>query len=116
MTGLALTLMLLSADAPAADTLTDQSIAAYAARPYDKAAKMNTHEVMGVHHGVRVVVDYPCSDVCPVYTSRIIHYEAAPGPDCDRIGGQALTLMVPYGIGVRREAFCVPQVLATPRT
>jgi len=96
----------------AARTLTDADISAFAAKPYDKRAKMNHSEVLGTHHGVQVVVDYPCSDICPDYTTQIIHYAAKPGADCDRIGGATVTRMVPVSIAVMRREFCVPKVVA----
>jgi hypothetical protein len=59
-----------------------------------------------------VVVDYPCADVCPDYTVRIIHYDVAPGHDCDQIGGKTVVRAVPFAIAARVEPFCVPAVLA----
>jgi hypothetical protein len=110
---LVLAVALLAPGAPVAgDTLTDKAIAAYAAKPFDKRAKAFKHEVLGVHHGARVLVDFPCSDLCPDATVRLIHYDAAPGPDCDRIGGVTQSRMVPRGPGVGSQAFCVPAVLA----
>jgi hypothetical protein len=59
-----------------------------------------------------VVADYPCSDICPDYTTRIIHYAARPGAECDRIGGATVTRMVPVSIAVMRQQFCVPTAIA----
>jgi hypothetical protein len=59
-----------------------------------------------------VVADYPCSDLCPAATVRIIHY-AVPADQCDRVGGALDNVHVPRGAGVRLTAFCRPPVLVT---
>ena len=109
--------VLVAACSPAAagpTLLTDQALLAFAARPYDRAAKMNTEEVVGVLNGVQVVADYPCSDICPDYTTRIIHFAIGPGPACVGAGGVANTRNVPVSIAVEEKTFCVPKVLAEP--
>lgn len=72
--------------------LTDADIAAYAARPWDKAAMMDRHILLGFHNGGRVVVDFPCGDVCPDYTTRIIHYAVEPARDA---AGRAASFATP---------------------
>ena len=59
--------------------LDDAALLAYAKQPWDKATLMHTTVELGRHHGQRVVAEYPCGDVCPQYTARVIHYELAPG-------------------------------------
>jgi hypothetical protein len=100
------------AAAAEADTLSDQQLVGYARAPFDKAAKMLKRDVLGVHHGVRVVAEFPCSDVCPDYTVRVIHYDAQPGPACAAIGGVEVVRRVPVSIAVVEKTFCVPKVLA----
>jgi hypothetical protein len=91
--------------------LTDADIAAVAAQPWDKATMMDRHIVLGFHNGGRVVVDFPCGDVCPEYTTRIIHYEVEPGPGCGGLGGVPRHAIVGSGASSVRRAFCVPAVL-----
>lgn len=93
-------------------TLSDRDLKRLDSRPFDKRAMMGHSVVLGRHHGVRVVADYPCSDICPDYTVRIIHYDAAPGAACDRIGGATVFRSVPVAIATVQERFCVPRVLA----
>jgi hypothetical protein len=95
------------------DTLTDDALIAYASKPFDRAKAMTT--VLGIHHGAKVIAEFRCSDVCPDYTTRIIHYDAAPGPDCDKIGGVARAQRVPYSIASAMETFCVPAILVDRR-
>jgi hypothetical protein len=97
---------------PGQGVLTDAALTAYAAASYDKAAMMAQHVQLGRHHGVAVVADFPCSDVCPAYTVRIIHYAVAPGPACAAAGGVSEMREVPFSIATREEAFCLPAVLA----
>ena len=94
------------ASAPAPDTLTDAQIKAYAASPFDKAKWALKRKVLGIHHGTRVVADFPCSDICPDYTVRIIHYAVEPGPACDAIGGVEIGHRLPLSVGADR--YCVP--------
>jgi hypothetical protein len=102
--------------APPTPQLTDAQILAFAASPFDKAEKTGLIELLGYHHGQRVLVDYPCSDLCPHYTTRIIHYDAFPVTElCDAAGGVIRQLTIPIGIGVGQRPYCVPAVLADPK-
>ena len=109
----ALHLLLLLAPAPqgSGPLLTDADIASYAARPWDKAAMMDRHLLLGFHNGGRVVVDFPCGDVCPAYTTRVIHYAVDPGPGCGGLGGVQRHAVIGSGASSYRRAFCVPAVL-----
>jgi hypothetical protein len=92
--------------------LTERDIADHAARPWNKSEMMNRRVRLGTHHGAYVVADYPCSDVCPDYTTRIIHYDIPPGIACAGVGGVLRYAIVPSGgISANRRAFCVPTVL-----
>ncbi|TAL75293.1 MAG: hypothetical protein EPN56_05555 [Rhodanobacter sp.] len=92
--------------------LTDAALRAYAASPVDKAATMGQTVSLGTHAGTPVVVEFPCADVCPQYTVRIIHYQLAPGTDCAAVGGVEKKVLVPVAITVLPRTFCVPKVLA----
>jgi hypothetical protein len=93
--------------------LTDADLVAYAAASYDHRAMMGKHIILGLHRGVAVVAEFPCSDVCPDYTTRIIHYDLAPGAACEAAGGVTQSRGVPMGIAVMKRDFCVPKPLAT---
>jgi hypothetical protein len=67
--------------------------------------------MLGIHKGGAVIVDVRCADVCPQYTVRIIHYTAAPGSDCTRLGGDTASIMVPVSITTHPQPFCIPHVL-----
>jgi hypothetical protein len=95
-----------------ARSITDADILAYSKRPFDHAAMMGKRDILGMHNGVAVIADYPCSDVCPAYTTQIIHYDAEPGPACDKARGVVEMRTVPIAIAVQRKPFCVPKVLA----
>jgi hypothetical protein len=104
-----LTLLLVLAGC--ASDLTDAQIAAAATAPFDKKAKMGAHDVLGVVGKFKVVADYYCSDVCPAYTVRVIHFDANPRTDCGKAGGLVKTYIIPHGIAAVPQAFCVPKVL-----
>jgi len=96
--------------------LSDSDLLKYAASPYDKRSMEGKHIVLGVHGGTKVVVDFPCSDLCPQYTTRIIHYDLEPGPECSARGGVEQRIDVPVGIGRFPVPFCLPKVLAENQT
>ena len=112
-----MSLLLLAAVASAAQPrpISDARIAAIAARPFDQRAMMFHHDVLGLNRGMRVLADYPCSDVCPDATVRIIHYDRPPGRGCEAAGGVTASRMVPVSITVQRVDYCVPAVLERGR-
>ncbi|HZZ89760.1 MAG TPA: hypothetical protein VFE13_15645 [Caulobacteraceae bacterium] len=95
--------------------LSDADLVAYAASRFDASAMMEKQIVVGVHRGRRVVADFPCSDICPQYTIRIIHYDVAPGAPCAAAGGVTQTRRVPVSIAVMDKDFCIPGPLAAGR-
>jgi hypothetical protein len=95
--------------------LSDADLIAYAGASFDHQAMMEKRVTLGLHHGVPVVADFPCSDVCPQYTTRIIHYDLAPGPACVAAGGVTVIRRVPYSIAMIEKPFCIPRALASVR-
>jgi hypothetical protein len=91
--------------------LDDAALVAYAARPFDRQAMMGRTVELGRNHGVPVVAWFPCSDVCPQYTVRIIHYRLPAEADCAAAGGVEKKVAVPVAITVLQKTFCVPQAL-----
>jgi len=95
--------------------LTDSDLVEYAAARYDPGKMEGKHLALGVHRGVPVVVDFPCSDVCPAYTTRIIHYDLEPDATCTDRGGVVVRIGTPVGIGFLPVPYCVPRVVADQR-
>jgi len=89
----------------------DARLLTFAREPFNKENFRNPHQTWGVHKGTPVVVDYICSDVCPQYTVRVIHYEMKPNQSCTAIGGIEKAMRVPMGIGTAERTYCFPQVL-----
>jgi hypothetical protein len=87
------------------------ALRAWAGKPWDKAALMHTTMEVGRYRGVPVVAEHPCSDVCPQYTVRIIHYRLPPGVACTSVGGIEQEVLVPVAITVRPATFCIPEPL-----
>ena len=87
------------------------ALQAWAGQPWDKAALMNTTVALGRYRNVPVVAEFPCSDVCPQYTVRIIHYQLPPEASCASVGGVEKEVLVPIAITVRPKTFCIPQPL-----
>jgi hypothetical protein len=87
------------------------ALRAWAGKPWNKAARMHTTAEVGRYRGVPVVAEYPCSDVCPQYTVRIIHYQLPPDVSCASAGGVEKQVLVPIAIAVRSKTFCIPPPL-----
>lgn len=87
------------------------ALQAWAGKPWNKAAMMHTTAEIGRYRGVPVVAEYPCSDVCPQYTVRIIHYRLPPDVSCASAGGVEKQVLVPIAIAVRSKTFCIPPPL-----
>ena len=109
----ALTLVLIiSPLANAMDELSANDILSLALTSYDKREKMNTEELIGTHEGKRVKVIYPCGDICPDYTKRIIHY-ITEIENCDKSSGVIKEIKITRGRASNYESFCVPKIIAT---
>ncbi|MEO8859215.1 MAG: hypothetical protein ABI343_19680 [Burkholderiaceae bacterium] len=93
------------------DQMDAAALQARAAKPWDKASLMGTTVVLGSYRGVPVVAEHPCSDVCPQYTVRIIHYQLPVGASCASVGGAEKQVLVPIAITVRPKTFCIPEPL-----
>ncbi|MDE2182154.1 MAG: hypothetical protein KGJ78_03955 [Alphaproteobacteria bacterium] len=106
--------ILLAAVTPSAgastDALTDGQLVSRAAAVF-AVKQVPADPVLGIHHGIRVIVDIRCGDICPAYTVRIIHYDMPAGAECTKMGADIATVMVPRSIAVGQENFCVPHVL-----
>jgi hypothetical protein len=92
--------------------LDDAALQTYAVKPFDKHTMMGRTIELGRNHGVPVVAEFPCADVCPQYTIRIIHYRLPEGGDCASVGGVEKRVGVPVAIAVMQKTFCVPKALA----
>lgn len=90
--------------------LSDEELLQYARSPFDKETMMFKDFVIGYHNSIPVRVSFPCSDVCPEYTMRIIRYDVNASA-CKSLGGEARSIYVPQGIGVIAKEFCFPKVL-----
>jgi hypothetical protein len=87
------------------------ALQAYASKPWDKAALMNTTVELGRYRNVPLVAEFPCSDVCPQFTVRINHYRLPAGTRCASVGGVEKDVLVPIAITVLQKTFCIPQPL-----
>lgn len=99
-------------NAPAVvNALSDATLLAYATSAYDRRQLTALHVVLGQNHGTTVIADFPCSDLCPAYTVRIIHYDV-PLSGCSAVGGVEKAILVPISIASAERTFCFPKVLA----
>jgi hypothetical protein len=94
-----------------AGDLTDDALLAKARTALnDRSRAMESHGTLGLYHGRDVMIVSRCSDVCPVYTTRVVYFAVVPDK-CDAAGGVEAKVMMPIGIAARREGFCIPRIL-----
>jgi len=91
--------------------VSDQDILDYATRSYDKNHIAQSRVILGSHGGATVLVEYICSDLCPDYTVRVIHYELSKDQKCSDVGGVEKEVRVPVAIAAMNKTFCFPKVL-----
>ena len=108
---LLLALMVMVACAQREVSADDRRLLDYASRSYDKRKMMGTKASLGMHNGVPLIAEFPCSDVCPDYTARIIHYDLKEDETCSQAKGIEKAVLVPVGIGRTERSFCFPAVL-----
>ena len=89
---------------------TDQDILDYAAAEYDKEEMMFQTVELGRHNGALLIAEFPCSDLCPDYTTRVIRYEVE-NEECAAIGGVLHMIFIPAGVAMVETEYCVPRVL-----
>jgi len=102
------------ADCPKNETnkiLTDQELIDYFNSDFDKQKMMFKEIILGTYNNTPVKVSFPCSDVCPNYTIRIIRYDIELNK-CDQANGVIKELNIPIGIAIQRQKFCLPKVIA----
>jgi hypothetical protein len=93
------------------ETLTDEEILEYSMTEYDKEKMMHQTVELGNHNGASVIAEFPCSDLCPDYTTRIVRYDINID-ECGSVDGAVQTMYVPRGIAMVEEEYCIPKILA----
>lgn len=95
--------------APTSSTdLSDSELITYAKSDFDKAKMMNQEIVIGTYKGSTIKASFPCSDLCPEATTRIVYLDV-PTEACVASGGELKSLFVPAGIGLLKKEFCFPK-------
>jgi len=101
---------LLDCASASTDVLSDSDLVSRASAVF-ASRDTPADRILGLHHGMPVMVEARCSDVCPNYTVRIIHYLAEPGASCSKLGGDTVSIMVPVSITAQNRDFCIPHIL-----
>ena len=90
--------------------LTSAQVLSLLKQNYDLETLSGSKVIVGKYMGTAVVVDFPCSDVCPANTFKIVRYDVEWN-QCADIGGKIEELKFPMGIAVGLKKFCVPKVI-----
>lgn len=109
-------LLALAAQAPAyaADAnppLSEDTLLSYASTPFSRVDKRIVP--LGRLNGTPVIAEFICSDLCPDYTVRVIHYELKKDQACREVGGIEKAVRIPVSIAETDKTFCFPAVLVT---
>lgn len=95
---------------PLEKTLTDKDLLDYARSDFNKTQMMFKDIMIGKHNNIPVKVSFPCGDVCPEYTIRIIRYDVNL-TNCSQVNGEIKSVLIPAGIAVLPKEFCFPKLL-----
>lgn len=90
--------------------ITTEELVAFGKSYVDKDKLMFKDIIIGNYNGHPVRVSYPCADICPTYTIRIIRYDL-PNRECAAAGGEVRSIYVPCGPAVSPKEFCFPKPL-----
>lgn len=92
--------------------LSDDEIAAYAAKVRQATFEEGGERILGVHNGTIVVAEFLYFDDNES-TLGIIHYDVEPGEACKRAGGVVRLEWVPAATAPAAypQPYCVPKVL-----
>jgi len=88
--------------------LSDKELLRYARSNFNKSEMMFENIIIGRHNGTAVRVTFPCSDICPGNTMRVIRYDVDIF-ECNNTGGLVKTIFIPRGIALMPEEFCFPK-------
>lgn len=91
--------------------ISDDRLLSYASRSYDKNRIEKRKDLLGLLNGTLVVADFICSDLCPAYTVRVIHFEPGKEKSCAAAGGVEKVIRIPVSIAAMDKVFCFPRVL-----
>jgi hypothetical protein len=87
------------------------NINSYASASYDKNHIEKQRVMLGLLAGTPVVADFICSDVCPNYTVRVIHFDLKKDQSCTAADGVEKAMRIPVSIAAMDKVFCFPRVL-----
>ncbi len=88
--------------------LTTEELVGFARSYIDKDKLMFKDLEIGSYNGHKIRVSYPCGDICPADTVRIIRYDIL-GSECAGAGGELRRILVPIGRAVTSKEFCFPK-------
>lgn len=92
--------------------LSDTDLLQYAQSPFDNEKMMNKSFYLGSHNGTVVKTDFPCGDICPDYTMRIISY-IVDIARCETVGGVTQDIITDPQAGPNLVTkFCIPKIIA----
>jgi hypothetical protein len=92
--------------------VSDDELLNYAVAPYDKNHIQLQKSWLGLNNGTPVISEFICSDLCPHYTVRVIHYELERDKSCAAAGGIEKAIRIPVSRATMNKVFCFPKVLA----
>ncbi len=90
--------------------LSDSDIFELVTRDFDFEKVSGKKIIMGTHKGNIVVADFPCSDICPPNTVKIIRYDVEAN-QCMKRKGKVEELATPMSISMGLKSYCVPEVI-----
>lgn len=90
--------------------ITNEEVLSYASSEYDKKEMSHKSIVLGIHNSLKLLATFRCSDLCPEYTARILHYDVEL-ESCISKGGAIRAITIPMGWGRGPKEHCIPKIL-----
>jgi len=90
--------------------LTDADLFALLTKEFDLNIVSGAKVIIGTYKGTELIADFPCSDVCPLNTVKIIRFNVKAN-ECSSTEGKEEELLTPMSISMGTKLFCVPEII-----
>ena len=97
------------------EELTDEDMSALLTKKFDLYELSGSQVALGIYKGILVIAEFPCSDVCPMNTVKIIRYNIESS-ECHNTEGEVEELLTPISISEGLVPYCVPKIIYGKQT
>jgi len=92
------------------EELSDNDLLDYVNSDFDKEKMMNKEIIIGQHNGIPVRASFPCADMCPDRTTKVVSYDLEIS-ECQKKGGVVKSTSTPSLSGTSSIELCFPKII-----